>query len=458
MSLYRYFAKSSKLPDPNGELSASVSPAAIKEANEAVRSVTCERKSKRRGSYSKFSPEQQAEIGKYASLNGNQAAIRHFSKQLGIELKVTSVQTWKTKYVAELNRKRKAGETDDLTVKALPVKKLGRPLLLGENLDSQVKAYIQALREEGGVVTTSITMAAATAIVRKADRNLLGENGGPITITNNWAKSLLYRMNFVKRRGSSTAKLTVANFETLKEQFIIDVNAIMEMEDIPPQLIFNWDQTGISIVPGSSWTMEAKGTKRVEIVGLGDKRQITAVLCGAMSGEFLPPQLIYQGKTTACLPRHKFPEDWHVTYTPNHWSNEDKMIEYIETIILPYVEGKRKELELSVDQPALAIFDVFKGQQTEGVLKILEENNILVVSVPANCTDRLQPMDLSVNKSMKEFMRSKFRDWYSDQVQDRFNSLTTKRMPFGILFDCLYCWPQILDCGELVVCGHRKIK
>ena len=87
---------------------------------------------------------------------------------------------------------------------------------------------------------------------------------------------------------------------------------------------------------------------------------------------------------TACLPRHKFPEDWHVTCTPNHWSNEDKMMEYIEKIILPYVEGKRKELELSVDQPALAIFDVFKGQQTEGVLKILEENNIYVVSVPAN--------------------------------------------------------------------------
>ena len=78
-----------------------------------------------------------------------------------------------------------------------------------------------------------------------------------------------------------------------------------------------------------------------------------------------------------------------MTYTPNHWSNEDKMVEYIERIILSYMEGKRKELELSVDQPALAIFDVFKGQQTEGVLKILEENNIHVVSVLANCTDRL---------------------------------------------------------------------
>ena len=39
MSLYSYFADASKqsdLPNPNGSLSASVSPAEIKEANEAV--------------------------------------------------------------------------------------------------------------------------------------------------------------------------------------------------------------------------------------------------------------------------------------------------------------------------------------------------------------------------------------------------------------------------------------
>ena len=68
-------------------------------------------------------------------------------------------------------------------------------------------------------------------------------------------------MNFVKRRGSSTAKMMVTNFEAVKEQFVIDVNVVVEMEDISPQLVFNWDQTGISIVPGSSWTMEAKGSK-----------------------------------------------------------------------------------------------------------------------------------------------------------------------------------------------------
>ena len=43
------------------------------------------------------------------------------------------------------------------------------------------------------------------------------------------------------------------------------------MEDIPSELVINWDQTGISIVPGSSWTMAPSGSRCVEIVGMGDK-------------------------------------------------------------------------------------------------------------------------------------------------------------------------------------------
>ncbi len=79
--MYRYFQTVDALPDTSGPLPASLSPAAIKDANEAVRSAT--RVTKPRGKYAKFTPEQQAAIGEYASLHGNQAAIRHVSKQLG---------------------------------------------------------------------------------------------------------------------------------------------------------------------------------------------------------------------------------------------------------------------------------------------------------------------------------------------------------------------------------------
>ena len=80
--------------------------------------------------------------------------------------------------------------------------------------------------------------------------------------------------------------------------------------------------------------MAEEGAKQVELIGKDDKRQLTAVLAGSMSGKFLPPQLIYQGKTTRCLPYYEFPSDWHITFSVNHWSNEDTMKEYIDHIIL----------------------------------------------------------------------------------------------------------------------------
>ena len=39
-----------------------------------------------------------------------------------------------------------------------------------------------------------------------------------------------------------------------------------------------------------------------------------------------------------------------------------------------------------------------------------------MVIIPANCTDRLQPLDLSVNKAAKEFLRTQFSNWYADQI------------------------------------------
>ena len=61
-----------------------------------------------------------------------------------------------------------------------------------------------------------------------------------------------------------------------------------------------------------------------EIVGVDDKRQITAVLAGSLdlTGDFLAPQLIYKGTTKRCLPTVQFPPKWHITHSHNHWANE----------------------------------------------------------------------------------------------------------------------------------------
>ena len=129
-------------------------------------------------------------------------------------------------------------------------------------------------------------------------------------------------MGFVKRRSTTKAKVNISDFEERKSQFIFDIKATINMEEIPPELVINWDHTGINYVPVSDWTMAKEGGKPVEIFGIQDKRQITVVFAGTMSGHFLPPQVIYSGKTSKCLPSVSFPESWHITHTPNHWANE----------------------------------------------------------------------------------------------------------------------------------------
>ena len=98
-------------------------------------------------------------------------------------------------------------------------------------------------------------------------------------------------------------------------------------------------------------------TKRGKIAGIDDKQQITAVFGGTMAGDFLRPQLIYQGKSSKSLPSVISPQDWHVKFTENHWSNEKTMGNYLEKILFPYLEKNNQELRLDRNHPALVIFD-----------------------------------------------------------------------------------------------------
>ena len=165
-------------------------------------------------------------------------------------------------------------------------------------------------------------------------------------------------------------------------------------------LVLNWDQTGCQLVPGGEWTMEKRGENQVSINGLEDKCQVTLLLCVTKMGNMLPPQMIYAGKTDCCLPKADFPEDWNVTYTESHWSNEDSMIEFIDKVLVSYVQQIRESLPLTrqVNQKAIAIFDVFKAHRSEKVQTHLKSKGILPQFVPACCTDKLQPVDLSVSK------------------------------------------------------------
>jgi len=174
-------------------------------------------------------------------------------------------------------------------------------------------------------------------------------------------------------------------------------------------------------VPVPDWTMDKKGTKKVRLAGLDDKHQITAVFAATMAGDFLSPQLIYKGTTCACLPANKFPDPWHITYTHNHWCNEETVKFYLEKVIVPFIQKKKDELKLPNSQRALCINDGFRAQCTSEVVKLLDHHSIDIVYVPANynCTGELQPLYLSINKPVKDFIKQKFQEWYASKIVEQ---------------------------------------
>lgn len=88
-------------------------------------------------------------------------------------------------------------------------------------------------------------------------------------------------------------------------------------------------------------------------------------------------------------------------------------------------------MKLQDDHPALAIYNGFCGQTTEGNSAIHAEN-IITVQIPADCTDRLQPLDVAINKPMKDWLISNSLDWYSKEVSKQLKISSVKEVKVDV--------------------------
>ena len=143
------------MPTENSLLSQVISLMVIKEANHCVSEVV-KLQGKRNLYLKSVTPKKKAEIAKYAEENGILSSIQHFSKDFPDNtLQESTIRGWKVAYLNKLVRKKNSG-CKEVKVTALPVAKMGCPLLIG---DKEVQEYVMALREAGTVVNIVIVRA-----------------------------------------------------------------------------------------------------------------------------------------------------------------------------------------------------------------------------------------------------------------------------------------------------------
>jgi hypothetical protein len=110
--------------------------------------------------------------------------------------------------------------------------------------------------------------------------------------------------------------------------------------------------------------------------------------------------LIFKRKT---LPKEKLPAGVYVHAHPTGWMDKEGMKLWIEKVWSRHPGGLLKK-------PALLVWDQFRYHRTEAIKNKLSELKPKLAVIPG-LTSQLQPLEVSINKTFKGFMKEKWNSW-----------------------------------------------
>lgn len=303
---------------------------------------------KTRCKYTRNSPQLKRQIVFYAMVNGSANALIRFNMP---ETKRSTIDTWIKQYEKIKDPAFLPFDSPDV--------RTGRKVIYGNDIEHKLYKAISDVRSKGaGVHWSTVVTFVKAFILSEKRQHILTVNGGDFKASKSWAYDWLKRNGFTIRQCTGSKVHQEAD-EAISTKFLYRVTLAVIKYAVQKSLVVNMDETGLQILPVMRKTFHKKGALSVILKYSNDKRQITAVMSGTASGDLLPVQLIFQGKTSRVHPSKEAPTDCLYFHTPNHWSNEQSMIEYIHNIIVPYRKKVIEEEGLSDEQKIILILDVY---------------------------------------------------------------------------------------------------
>jgi len=256
-------------------------------------------------------------------------------------------------------------------------------------------------------------------------------------------KFLRLEMKWSLRRSTRPGKKTPDNIqEILTDTFLRLVWAISKF-NIRAVFLVNSDQTFVYYCAGAADTYAPIGSKQVEVVGKDEKRGFTLMVGISLSGEVLPFQAIFAGKSKGSLPTPGAPGYSKATEvlgfrfesskTDNHWSTINTMKSYVTNILAPYFESHRKQLDLP-NQICIWQIDCWSVHRSLEFRSWMSATFpwIRIHFIPANCTGLFQPCDVGIQRVLKLAIR---RSALKDIVDHTTSQLNSGVTPNQIIFE-----------------------
>lgn len=271
------------------------------------------------------------------------------------------------------------------------------------------------------------------ATMEQLHAELCAKNGGWFTASDAYLRSFELQKGWSRRKvstGGRDSKLPEGVSEDdMRELFKVRMASIVHRNGpIPPDLVVGADETGIHLIPSSSFVLAKKGSKTVARRDSDDKRQVTVMVSHSMAGDMLPLQLVFAGKTRAVLPKLTTAEleGTVLSHSASHWSTAITIVQWLKGVVAPYLFAKKIALGLPADAACLLVWDVFWAHRDVGVRNYIAKELpwLHLLFVPARCTPFLQVCDVSINKPLKSRVEDLVRAW---RIEERKQAGTLAR-------------------------------
>jgi hypothetical protein len=300
----------------------------------------------------------------------------------------------------------------------------GRPPAMTTAIEEEIKGTLLKLRDAGMPVNSHVIRWSLQAVFKQRDPSLLESLQMSQQWISYWVRT---KLKWRWRARTTTASKLPIDWEEQGVLMAKRIAAQMEMHEVHPSLVINMDQTGVNLVPAAAWTYEKEGRTDVATLGAEDKRQITACLASSLYGDLLPLQLIFAGKTERCLPAATAASKSaraHITCSPNHWSSQQTMQQWITEVLMPYADRCIRQHQLNADAKIILVLDVWAVHKSEEFRLFLRTHHprVRLVFVPANCTSKLQVADVALQRPFKSSIRRSFDTWAAEQLYQQISS------------------------------------